>query len=37
VFCPQINGSFHAVMGLPLPETAALLTSAGYPLFGGTS
>ncbi len=35
VFSPQINGSFHAVMGLPLPETAALLTAAGYPLFGG--
>ncbi len=37
VFCPWINGSFHAVMGLPLPETAALLTAAGYPLFGETS
>lgn len=36
VFCPWINGSFHAVMGLPLPETAALLTAAGYPLFGET-
>ena len=36
-FCPWINGSFHAVMGLPLPETAALLTAAGYPLFGETS
>jgi len=23
-------------MGLPLPETAALLTAAGYPLFGET-
>jgi len=36
VFTPQINGSFHAVMGLPLPETAALLTAAGYPIFGET-
>ena len=36
VFCPWVNGSFHAVMGLPLPETAALLTAAGYPLFGET-
>ena len=33
-FIPWINGSFHAVMGLPLPETTALLTSAGFPLFG---
>lgn len=35
VLIPWINGSFHAVMGLPLPEAAALLTAAGYPLFGG--
>lgn len=34
-FVPWINGSFHAVMGLPLPETAGLLTAAGYPLFKG--
>jgi len=33
-FIPWINGSFHAVMGLPLPETTALLTAAGFPLFG---
>ena len=32
-FIPWINGSFHAVMGLPLPETAALLTAAGFALF----
>lgn len=32
-FIPWINGSFHAVMGLPLPETAGLLTAAGFPLF----
>ncbi len=37
LFCPWINGSFHAVMGLPLPETAALLGAAGYPLFGEAS
>ncbi|MEL6570882.1 MAG: Maf family protein [Pseudomonadota bacterium] len=36
VFIPWINGSFHAVMGLPLPETAALLTAAGFPLFQET-
>ncbi|MEY1556318.1 nucleoside triphosphate pyrophosphatase [Yoonia sp. R2331] len=34
-FIPWINGSFHAVMGLPLPETAGLLTAAGFPLFKG--
>jgi len=33
-FIPWISGSFHAVMGLPLPETAALLTAAGLPVFG---
>jgi len=33
-FIPWINGSFHAVMGLPLPETAGLLTAAGMQLFG---
>ena len=32
-FIPWINGSFHAVMGLPLPETAGLLTAAGMKLF----
>lgn len=31
-FVPWISGSFHAVMGLPLPETAALLTAAGLPV-----
>ncbi|MEJ6397300.1 Maf family protein [Yoonia sp. 208BN28-4] len=35
-FVTWINGSFHAVMGLPLPETLGLLTAAGYPLFGDT-
>lgn len=36
-FIPWINGSFHAVMGLPLPESAGLLTAAGFPLFRGGS
>jgi len=35
-FITWINGSFHAVMGLPLPETAGLLVAAGYPMFGDT-
>lgn len=29
---PWISGSFTAVVGLPLAETAALLRSAGYPM-----
>ncbi|GAB4259467.1 MAG: Maf family protein [Pararhodobacter sp.] len=29
-FIPWINGSFSAVVGLPLAETAALLAAAGY-------
>ncbi|MEJ6404035.1 Maf family protein [Yoonia sp. 2307UL14-13] len=33
-FISWINGSFHAVMGLPLPETVGLLTAAGYPVLG---
>lgn len=36
-FTTWISGSFHAVMGLPLPETAALLQSAGYSVFGETA
>ncbi len=32
-FIPWIQGSYTAVMGLPVSETAALLASAGYPLF----
>lgn len=35
-FIPWLNGSFHAVMGLPLPETSGLLTAAGFPIFGDT-
>lgn len=30
---PWINGSFTAVVGLPLTETAGLLTAAGYPVW----
>ncbi|MDA7425444.1 Maf family protein [Thalassococcus lentus] len=32
-FIPWINGSFTAVVGLPLAETANLLGAAGYPLY----
>ena len=32
-FIPWISGSFHAIMGLPLPETAHLLTAAGWPVW----
>ncbi len=32
-FIPWISGSFTAVVGLPLAETANLLRAAGYPLF----
>lgn len=31
-FIPWISGSFSAVVGLPLAETAALLRAAGYPV-----
>lgn len=31
-FIPWINGSYSSVVGLPLTETAGLLTGAGYPL-----
>lgn len=34
-FVSKINGSYHAVMGLPLPEALGLLTAAGFPTFGG--
>ena len=33
-FVSWINGSFSAVVGLPLAETANLLVAAGYPLYG---
>ncbi|MEQ9257946.1 MAG: nucleoside triphosphate pyrophosphatase [Roseovarius sp.] len=32
---PWIRGSFTAVVGLPLAETAGLLQAAGYPLWEG--
>lgn len=34
---PWISGSFTAVVGLPLTETAGLLQAAGYPLWKDTS
>lgn len=33
-FIPWISGSFSAIVGLPLAETATLLQAAGYPLYG---
>ena len=32
-FIPWISGSFSAIMGLPVSETASLLQAAGYPLY----
>lgn len=32
-FIPSINGSVTAVIGLPLAETAGMLTGAGYPVW----
>lgn len=32
-FIPWIQGSFSAVMGLPVAETAKLLMAAGYPVY----
>ena len=32
-FVPWISGSFSAVVGLPLAETAGLLQAAGYPIW----
>ena len=32
-FVPWIGGSFTAIVGLPLTETANLLVAAGYPLY----
>ena len=34
---PWIQGSFTAVVGLPLAETSNLLVAAGYPLHGGAA
>lgn len=36
-FIPWISGSFTGIVGLPLAETAVLLTAAGYPLYKETS
>lgn len=32
-FIPWISGSFTGIMGLPVAETAALLTAVGYPVW----
>jgi septum formation protein len=32
-FIPWISGSFTGIVGLPLAETAAILTAAGYPIW----
>jgi septum formation protein len=32
-FLPWISGSFSGIMGLPVAETAALLTAVGYPVW----
>lgn len=32
-FIPWISGSYTAIVGLPLTETAGLLLAAGYPLY----
>jgi len=36
-FIPWISGSYSAIMGLPVAETAQLLQAAGYPVYGGAS
>lgn len=33
-FIPWISGSYTAIVGLPLAETAQLLAAAGYPVWG---
>ncbi len=33
-FIPWISGSFTGIMGLPMAETAAMLATAGYPVWG---
>lgn len=35
-FIPWIQGSFSAVMGLPVAETASMLQAAGYPVYGAS-
>ncbi|MBE0414756.1 nucleoside triphosphate pyrophosphatase [Yoonia sp.] len=36
-FIPWINGSYTGIVGLPLAETAGLLTAAGFPLYKGAT
>ena len=36
-FIPWINGSYTGIVGLPLTETAGLLTAAGIVLYGDTA
>lgn len=36
-FIPWISGSYSAVMGLPVAQTATLLMAAGYPVYGESS
>ncbi len=36
-FIPWVQGSYSAIMGLPVAEAAALLADAGYPLHEGCS
>jgi len=36
-FIPWIQGSYSAVMGLPVAETVTLLGAAGYPVYGGAA
>lgn len=36
-FIPWINGSYTGIVGLPLTETANLLTAAGVVLYGGAA
>lgn len=35
-FIPWISGSFTGIMGLPVAEAAAMLATAGYPVWKGT-
>jgi septum formation protein len=32
-FIPWISGSYSGIMGLPVAETAALLSAAGWPVW----
>ncbi|MGR3321076.1 MAG: Maf family protein [Pseudooceanicola sp.] len=36
-FIPWISGSYTAVMGLPVAETAGLLQAAGWPVWNGST